>query len=62
VALIDFGIKLNSLRCLLDRNCRVRVFPMTTALNDMLAWKPEGFLLGNGPGDPAAMPARKWPW
>jgi carbamoyl-phosphate synthase small subunit len=32
VALIDFGIKLNSLRCLLDRDCRVRVFPMTTAL------------------------------
>jgi carbamoyl-phosphate synthase small subunit len=56
VALVDFGIKLNSLRCLLDRNCRVRVFPMTTALNDMLAWKPQGFLLGNGPGDPAAMP------
>lgn len=57
VALIDFGIKLNSIRCLLERDCRVRVFPMKTPMKDILAWKPDGVLLGNGPGDPGAMPA-----
>jgi len=56
VALVDFGIKLNSERCLVDRGCLVRVFPMHTSLEEMLAWKPTGFLLSNGPGDPGAMP------
>ena len=57
VALVDFGVKLNTERCLVERGCHVRVFPMTTSLDTMLAWKPDGFLLSNGPGDPAAMPA-----
>ncbi len=57
VALIDFGAKRNILRCLTERGCRVKVFPMTTTLEEMLAWDPHGFLLSNGPGDPAAMPA-----
>jgi carbamoyl-phosphate synthase small subunit len=57
VALVDFGVKRNIERCLAERGCRVRVFPMGTALEDMLAWKPQGFLLSNGPGDPGAMPA-----
>lgn len=56
VALVDFGVKTNTERCLTERGCTVRVFPMTAALNDMLAWKPHGFLLSNGPGDPGAMP------
>lgn len=56
VALVDFGVKANIERCLTERGCAVRVFPMSTALNDMLAWKPHGFLLSNGPGDPGAMP------
>ena len=56
VALVDFGVKLNIVRCLTERGCRVRVFPMRTPLADMLAWGPDGFLLSNGPGDPAAMP------
>ena len=56
VALVDFGVKLNIVRCLTERGCRVRVFPMSTTLSDMLAWKPDGFMLSNGPGDPAAMP------
>jgi carbamoyl-phosphate synthase small subunit len=56
VALVDFGIKLNSVRCLVDRGCLVRVFPMHASLEEMLAWKPTGFLLSNGPGDPGAMP------
>lgn len=57
VALVDFGVKTNILRCLTERGCLVRVFPMHTALDEMLAWRPSGFLLSNGPGDPAAMPA-----
>ncbi|MGV9012199.1 MAG: glutamine-hydrolyzing carbamoyl-phosphate synthase small subunit [Flavobacteriales bacterium] len=56
VALVDFGIKLNTIRCLLERDCRVRVFPMSTAITEILGWKPDGILLGNGPGDPGAMP------
>lgn len=57
VALLDFGLKRNMERCLLERDCLVRVFPMNTPLAAMLAWKPNGFLLSNGPGDPSAMPA-----
>lgn len=56
VALVDFGVKTNIERCLTDRGCTVRVFPMSTGLAEMLAWKPHGFLLSNGPGDPGAMP------
>lgn len=57
VALLDFGAKRNVERCLLERDCMVRVFPMSTPLEEMLNWKPDGFLLSNGPGDPGAMPA-----
>ncbi|MFZ1688787.1 MAG: glutamine-hydrolyzing carbamoyl-phosphate synthase small subunit [Flavobacteriales bacterium] len=56
VALVDFGVKTNIERCLTERGCAVRVFPMSTTLSDMLTWKPHGFLLSNGPGDPGAMP------
>lgn len=56
VALVDFGVKRNIERCLTERGCRVRVFPMTATLAEMVAWKPHGFLLSNGPGDPGAMP------
>lgn len=56
VALVDFGVKTNIERCLVERGCTVRAFPMTTAMSEMLAWKPHGFLLSNGPGDPGAMP------
>jgi carbamoyl-phosphate synthase small subunit len=56
VALVDFGIKLNTIRCLNERGCLVRVFPMKATLREMLDWKPDGFLVSNGPGDPSAMP------
>ncbi|HNU54966.1 MAG TPA: glutamine-hydrolyzing carbamoyl-phosphate synthase small subunit [Flavobacteriales bacterium] len=55
VALVDFGVKRNIERCLTERGCRVRVFPMGSAMEEMLAWKPDGFMLSNGPGDPGAM-------
>ena len=57
VALVDFGVKRNIERCLTERGCQVRVFPLGTPLSEMLAWRPNGFLLSNGPGDPGAMPA-----
>ncbi len=57
VALVDFGVKRNIERCLVERDCRVRVFPMSASVQDMLDWKPDGIMLSNGPGDPAAMPA-----
>ena len=56
VALVDFGVKRNIERCLVERDCLVRVFPMNTDPNDLLAWKPHGIMLSNGPGDPGAMP------
>ena len=57
VALVDFGVKRNIERCLTERGCRVRVFPMGTTLAAMQAWKPDGIMLSNGPGDPGAMEA-----
>lgn len=56
VALMDFGVKENIVRCLADRDCYVRVFPMKTPMSEIMAFNPDGFMLSNGPGDPAAMP------
>jgi carbamoyl-phosphate synthase small subunit len=55
VALLDLGVKRNIIRCLNERGCEVKVFPMTTTLEEMLAYKPDGFMLSNGPGDPGVM-------
>lgn len=56
VALLDFGVKKNIIRCLTERGCFVRVFPMDTSYHTLLAFNPDGFMLSNGPGDPSAMP------
>ncbi len=55
VALVDFGVKKNIVRCLVERGCHVKVFPMKTRLQEMLDFKPDGFMLSNGPGDPSVM-------
>jgi len=55
VAAYDFGIKLNILRRLAAHGCQVRVFPASTPAEELLAWKPDGIFLSNGPGDPAAV-------
>ena len=52
VAAYDFGIKRNILRMLADRGCRVTVFPARTPAAEVLATKPDGVFLSNGPGDP----------
>ena len=55
VVCYDFGVKLNSLRELSHAGCRVTVVPASTPANDVLAMKPDGVFLSNGPGDPASM-------
>ena len=54
VVAIDFGAKHNILRCLASAGCRVTVVPAATSAEDVLAHKPDGIFLSNGPGDPAA--------
>ena len=56
VAVLDLGIKKNILKCLTDRGCYLKVFPMNTHYKEIKKWNPDGFFLSNGPGDPAAMP------
>ncbi len=54
VVAIDYGIKRNILRQLAGNGCRVTVVPAQTSAADILALKPDGIFLSNGPGDPAA--------
>ncbi len=54
VVAIDYGIKRNILRLLAGEGCKVTVVPATTSSDDILAMKPDGVFLSNGPGDPAA--------
>jgi carbamoyl-phosphate synthase small subunit len=54
VVAIDYGIKRNILRLLAGSGCRVTVVPAQTAADDIIALKPDGVFLSNGPGDPAA--------
>ncbi|MCL4162032.1 UNVERIFIED_CONTAM: hypothetical protein GTU68_037636 [Idotea baltica] len=55
VALIDLGTKNNIIRCLVERDCHVTAYPMSTAAEEILASNPDGIMYSNGPGDPAAM-------
>jgi carbamoyl-phosphate synthase small subunit len=52
VVAYDFGVKHNILRMLASRGCRVTVVPAQTAAAEVLAMKPDGVFLSNGPGDP----------
>ncbi|MEZ4803917.1 MAG: glutamine-hydrolyzing carbamoyl-phosphate synthase small subunit [Bacteroidia bacterium] len=55
IAVLDFGIKQNIIRCLTDRNSYCGVFNAHASKEDIMAWKPDGIMLSNGPGDPSAM-------
>ncbi len=55
VVVFDFGIKHNILRLLVSHGCRVQVVPADTTAKEVLAKKPDGVFLSNGPGDPAAV-------
>jgi carbamoyl-phosphate synthase small subunit len=52
VVAVDFGIKRNMLRKLAQRHCKVSVFPAQTGADEILALRPDGVFLSNGPGDP----------
>jgi carbamoyl-phosphate synthase small subunit len=55
VVAIDFGVKQNILRCLVETGCKVTVVPSSASAQDVLAHNPDGVFLSNGPGDPAAV-------
>ena len=55
VVCYDFGVKRNSLRQLAGLGCRITVVPAATPAAEVLALKPDGIFLSNGPGDPASM-------
>ena len=53
VALLDLGAKNNIAKSLNDRGCEVTVYPAHTTAEEIIASKPDGIMLSNGPGDPA---------
>jgi carbamoyl-phosphate synthase small subunit len=56
VAVLDLGVKKNILRCLVERDTYLAVFNCNTSFEEMMQFKPDGFMISNGPGDPAVMP------
>jgi carbamoyl-phosphate synthase small subunit len=57
VVAFDFGVKTNSLREFSKFGCRITVVPAETSADEVIALKPDGIFLSNGPGDPASMSA-----
>lgn len=55
VAVLDCGLKINQLRLLSKRGCKCHVFPCWATADEILAAKPDGFFISNGPGDPAIL-------
>ena len=52
VVALDFGVKRNILRILVDQGCRVTVLPAQSSVDEVLTLQPDGVFLSNGPGDP----------
>lgn len=52
VAVMDFGVKMNILKSLMDRGCELEMFPYGTTAEEIMAYNPDGIFLTNGPGDP----------
>jgi carbamoyl-phosphate synthase small subunit len=55
VVALDYGMKWNILRCLVQVGCKVTVLPGTATADDVLAQRPDGVFLSNGPGDPSVL-------
>jgi carbamoyl-phosphate synthase small subunit len=55
VAVMDYGVKKNILNCMVERGAFVKVFPAKTPLDEVKKFKPDGYFISNGPGDPAPM-------
>ncbi len=55
VAAIDFGIKHNIIKQLIENNCNVKIFPANISHEEIIKYDPDGIFLSNGPGDPSAV-------
>jgi carbamoyl-phosphate synthase small subunit len=55
VAVLDYGIKQNILNCLLERGAYLKVFNARTTMEELEEFKPDGYFISNGPGDPEPM-------
>jgi carbamoyl-phosphate synthase small subunit len=55
IAVLDYGVKRNIVKCMVDRGAFVKVFPAKTPMATLKTFNPSGYFLSNGPGDPAAM-------
>jgi len=55
IAVMDYGCKNNIVECFLKRGASVKVFPAKTTFEETLAYKPHGYFISNGPGDPSEM-------
>lgn len=55
IAALDIGIKKSILKNLAVRDCYIKVFPYNASFNDLEAFKPDGYFLSNGPGDPTPL-------
>jgi len=55
IAVMDYGVKRHILQCMVDRGAYVKVFPARTPLARLKEFRPSGYFLSNGPGDPAPM-------
>ena len=55
IAVLDFGIKKNILNCLVERGAYVKVYNAKTSFEELEQFKPHGYFISNGPGDPAPM-------
>jgi carbamoyl-phosphate synthase small subunit len=55
VAVLDLGIKRSIVENLAARGCFCKVFPAKTSFTEMAEWKPDGYFISNGPGDPSVM-------
>ena len=55
IAVLDFGVKRNIIKCMADRGAYVRVHPAKTSFAELQKFEPHGYFISNGPGDPASM-------
>jgi carbamoyl-phosphate synthase small subunit len=55
IAVLDFGVKRNIIKCMADRGAYVRVHPAKTSFEVLQEFNPHGYFISNGPGDPSTM-------
>src|SRR5688572_17665675 len=55
IAVLDYGTKQHIIECMVDRGAYVKVFPAKTPVSELKSFRPTGYFISNGPGDPASM-------